>query len=161
VPPVLTTADTGARTGDDRVSTPAMDSGSESTRGSGHAIPSRAVSRNRSCGKALVLGVQLDRFDHQVECVDAVHFACHTVGIAWSEVKAFSEVEQAIHTPSVVVLLSAKTPSSLSDLLFQPIIVMQSAEDGLRCDSVTDGRPVPMVAGRNTRLDRTKPGSSA
>ena len=49
---------------------------------SGHAIPSRAVSRNRSCGKALVLGVQLDRFDHQVECVDAVHFACHTVGTA-------------------------------------------------------------------------------
>ena len=51
----------------------------------------------------LVLGVQLDRFDHQVECVDAVHFACHTVGIAWSEAKAFGEVEQAIHTPSVVV----------------------------------------------------------
>ena len=50
-----------------------------------------------------MLGVQLDRFDHQVECVDAVHFACHTVGIAWSEVKAFGEVEQAIHTPSVTL----------------------------------------------------------
>ena len=51
----------------------------------------------------LVLGVQLDRFDHQVECIDAVYFACHAVGSAWREAKVFGEVEQAIHTPGVVV----------------------------------------------------------
>ena len=50
----------------------------ESTR----CLPSRAVGRNRSCGKSFLLGVQLDRLDHQVECFDAVHFACHAVGTA-------------------------------------------------------------------------------
>ena len=51
----------------------------------------------------LVSGVQLDRLDDQVECVDAVHFAGHAVGSIWREVEAFGEVEQAIHTPGVVV----------------------------------------------------------
>ena len=49
------------------------------------------------------LGVPLDRFDHQVECMDAVDFARHAVGIAWREAEAFGEVEQAIHTSGVEV----------------------------------------------------------
>jgi Resolvase, N terminal domain len=40
-PPVLTAADTGARTGDDRVGATAIGSSSESTGGSAHAIASR------------------------------------------------------------------------------------------------------------------------
>ena len=50
-----------------------------------------------------MLGVQLDRFDDQVECVDTVDFARHAVGLARREAEAFGEVEQAIHTPGVVV----------------------------------------------------------
>ena len=50
-----------------------------------------------------MFGVQLDRLDHQVECINAVHFACHAVGTAWREPKAFGEVEQAIHTLGVAV----------------------------------------------------------
>ena len=42
---------------------------------------------------------------------------------------------------------------ALSDLLFQPIIVMQSTEDRLESDAVTDGKLMPMAACRNTRLD--------
>ena len=50
-----------------------------------------------------MFGVQLDRLDHQIECVHAVHLACHTVGTAWREAEAFGEVEQTIHTFGVVV----------------------------------------------------------
>ena len=42
---------------------------------------------------------------------------------------------------------------ALSDLLFQPIIVMQSTEDRLGSDAVTEGKLVPMAACRNIRLD--------
>ena len=50
-----------------------------------------------------MFGVRPDRFDHEIEFVGAVDFACHAVGTAWREAKAFGEVEQAIHTPGVVV----------------------------------------------------------
>jgi hypothetical protein len=42
---------------------------------------------------------------------------------------------------------------ALSDLLFQPIIVMQSTEDRLGSDAVIDGKLMPMSACRNIRLD--------
>jgi hypothetical protein len=42
---------------------------------------------------------------------------------------------------------------ALSDLLFQPIIVMQSTEDRLGSDAATDGKLMPMAACRNIRLD--------
>ena len=42
---------------------------------------------------------------------------------------------------------------ALSDLLFQPIIVMQSTEDRLGSDAVTEGKLMPMAACRNIRLD--------
>ena len=50
-----------------------------------------------------MFGVQLDGFDDQVECVDAVDLAGHAVGSIGREAEAFGEVEQAIHTPGVVV----------------------------------------------------------
>lgn len=52
---------------------------------------------------SLVLGVWLDRFDHQVECLDAVDLACHTVGPIRREAQAFGEVEQAVDALRVVV----------------------------------------------------------
>ena len=42
---------------------------------------------------------------------------------------------------------------ALSDLLFQPIIVMQSTEDRLGSDAVTEGKLMPMATCRNIRLD--------
>jgi hypothetical protein len=42
---------------------------------------------------------------------------------------------------------------ALSDFLFQPIIVMQSTEDRLGSDAVTDGKLMPMAAFRNILLD--------
>jgi hypothetical protein len=50
-----------------------------------------------------VLGVQLDRFDHQVECMDTIDFACHTVGPIGCEVKAFGEIKQAIYALGIAV----------------------------------------------------------
>ena len=43
---------------------------------------------------------------------------------------------------------------ALSDLLFQPIIVMQSTEDRLGSDAVSDGKLMPMAACRNIRVDK-------
>jgi hypothetical protein len=40
----------------------------------------RAFNRDRICGTPLVFGVQHDRLDHEVECVNAVDLACHAVG---------------------------------------------------------------------------------
>jgi len=51
----------------------------------------------------LVLGVGLDRFDHQVECTGAVDLACHAVGPIGPEAEAFGEVEQPIHALGVAV----------------------------------------------------------
>ena len=42
---------------------------------------------------------------------------------------------------------------ALSDLLFQPIIVMQPTEDRLGSDAVTEGKLMPMAACRNIRWD--------
>ena len=50
-----------------------------------------------------MLGVRLDRFDHQVECTGAVDLASHTVGPIRRDVEAFCEVEQPIHALSVAV----------------------------------------------------------
>jgi hypothetical protein len=44
-----------------------------------------------------------------------------------------------------------KSIQSLSNLSFQPIIVMQSAKHWLRSDSVTSGKLMPKAAGRDTR----------
>jgi hypothetical protein len=48
-------------------------------------------------------------------------------------------------------LVRKKSIQSLSNLSFQPIIVMQSAKHWLRSDSVTSGKLMPKAAGRDTR----------
>jgi hypothetical protein len=44
------------------------------------------------------LGVEPDRFDHQVKFIGAVDFARHSVGLARHEVVGFAEVMQPIKT---------------------------------------------------------------
>jgi hypothetical protein len=55
--------------------------------------PSRAVSRNRNIGTASVSGVRPDRFDHQVESIDAVDLARCEVRLTrrdkWALVKSY------------------------------------------------------------------------
>ena len=51
----------------------------------------------------LMFRVGPDRFDHQVECIDAVDLACHTIGPIRHEAQAFGEVEQAIHALGVAI----------------------------------------------------------
>ena len=50
-----------------------------------------------------MFGVGPNRFDHQVEFIGAVDFACHTVGLVRHEVVGFREVVQPINTLSVAV----------------------------------------------------------
>ena len=50
-----------------------------------------------------MLGVRLDRFDHQVECTGTVDLACHAIRPIGRKVEAFGEVEQPIHALSVAV----------------------------------------------------------
>ena len=50
-----------------------------------------------------MLGVRLDRFDHQVECTGTVDLACHTIRPIGRKAEAFSEVEQPIYALSVAV----------------------------------------------------------
>jgi hypothetical protein len=56
-----------------------------------------------SNGRQPVFAVQLDRFDDQVNGIDAVDLASRAVGFAWYGAEAFGEVQQAIHTPGVVI----------------------------------------------------------
>src|SRR5215469_14683649 len=97
--PVSMSADTPALSSAIGPTVPVVRNGSRVTRW----LPSRALSRSIRSGTPLMFGVQLDRFDDQVECVDVVDLARHAVGSIWREVEAFGEVEQAIHTPSVVI----------------------------------------------------------
>jgi hypothetical protein len=66
-------------------------------------LTSRAVIRRKSNRRPPVFGVQLDRFDNQVEGVHAVDLACHAIGTAWNGAEAFGEVEQTINTPGIAI----------------------------------------------------------
>ena len=96
----------------------------------GQRQPSRAVSRNRSGGKPLVLGVRLDRFDHQVECTGTVDLACHTIRPMGRKAEAFCEVEQAIHALSVAMEMPG-SPLKLAAPV-QPTLRRLSFFDNLR-----------------------------
>src|SRR3954470_18090708 len=65
--------------------------------------PSRAVSRNRNSGSQRVLGVEPDRFDHEVEFVGAVDLACYRVGHAGPEEQGFTEVIEPVNALRVEV----------------------------------------------------------
>jgi len=59
---------------------------------SGHGIFSCAVSGDRNGGGPGALGVESDRFDHQVQFIGAIDFARHAIGLARQEVVGFGEV---------------------------------------------------------------------
>ena len=58
--------------------------------------PSCAVSRNRNIGTASVFGVRPDRFDHQVESIDAVDLARYGVRLIRRNKLGGGEVVQTI-----------------------------------------------------------------
>ena len=65
--------------------------------------PSRAVSRNTSSGSQRVLGVEPDRFEHEVELIGAVDLARYRVGHAGPEEQGFSEVIEPVNALRVEV----------------------------------------------------------
>ena len=79
---------------------------------------------------ALVLGVWLDRFDHQVECLDAVDLACHTVGPIRLESQAFGEVKQAVDALGVVVQHDKHRARSVFDPGEQKQVIGAEVEHG-------------------------------
>ena len=58
---------------------------------------------SRSTGRPVVLGIRLDRFDHQVEFVGAVDLARNAVVGAWLHSVSFAEVMQAINAVSGMI----------------------------------------------------------
>jgi hypothetical protein len=67
-------------------------------------LPSRAIDRSRNCGASSVLGVEADRFDHEVEPVGAVDFASYAVGHFGPDELNFGEVIEPVNTPRVAIL---------------------------------------------------------
>jgi len=65
--------------------------------------PSRAVSRNKSLRRPRVLGVESDRFNHEVEFVGAVDLACYRVGRSGPEEQGFGEVIEPVNALRVEV----------------------------------------------------------
>ena len=59
--------------------------------------PSRAVSRNRSSGSQRVLGVESDRFEHEVELIGAVDLTRYRVRHAGPEEQGFGEVIESVN----------------------------------------------------------------
>ena len=66
--------------------------------------PSCAVSRNRNIGTASVVGVRPDRFDHQLESIDAVDLARYEVRLIRRDKLGAGEVVQMIDALRVAVL---------------------------------------------------------
>ena len=65
--------------------------------------PSRAVSRNRSSGSQRVLGVESDRFEHEVELIGAIDLARYPVGHSGPEEQGFGEVIEPVDALRVEV----------------------------------------------------------
>lgn len=51
-----------------------------------------------------MLGVEVDRFDHEVEPVGAVDFASYAVGHSGPDELGFGEVIEPVDTPRVAIL---------------------------------------------------------
>ena len=67
-------------------------------------LPSHAVDRSRNCGRSSVLGVEADRFDHEVKPVGAVDLASYAVGHSGPDELSFGEVIEPVDTPRVAIL---------------------------------------------------------
>jgi hypothetical protein len=66
--------------------------------------PSRAVSRNKNIGTTSVTGVRRDRFDHQVEFIDAIDLTRHVLRLIRRNEQGCDEVAQTINALGVAVL---------------------------------------------------------
>jgi hypothetical protein len=66
-------------------------------------LPVRAVGRREIEGRMPVFGVELDRFNGQINGVNAVDLASHAIGFAGNGVVAFGEVQQAVNTAGIVI----------------------------------------------------------
>jgi hypothetical protein len=71
---------------------------------SGQRLPSRAVSMSRNCGRSSVLGVEADRFDHEVKPVSAVDLVYYTVGYSGPDELVFGEVIEPVDAPRVAIV---------------------------------------------------------
>ena len=67
-------------------------------------LPSRAVSMSRKYGRSSVLGVEADRFDHEVKAVGAVDLARYAVGHSGPDELGFGEVIEPVGALRVTVL---------------------------------------------------------
>jgi hypothetical protein len=77
----------------------------------------RAVNRIKSNGRPIVLGIRLDRFDHQLEFVGAVDLARNEIAEIWLHAVGFGEVVQAINGMiGMVELEEDRTASSACHL---------------------------------------------
>jgi len=65
---------------------------------------SRAVSRRRRIGTSSVLGVQADRFDHEVEFVGAVDFARDAISHIGLHTLGFAKVIESVNPLRVAIL---------------------------------------------------------
>lgn len=65
---------------------------------------SRAVSRGRTTGILLILGVQTDRLDDQVKSIGTVDLARYAVGHTGPDEQGFGEVVEPVDALSIAVL---------------------------------------------------------
>ncbi len=121
----------------------------ESSWGIGERLSaSRTFSRKRSNGKLLVLGVRLDRFDHQVECTGTVLLSCHTARQIGRKAEAFGEVEQAINALSVAVQQGEHRTGAISRPLEQEQMIGTEVEHGGRTRQKEREPKAPACLGR-------------
>ena len=100
--PVLTLPDTTATTPDAKSAR--VSGGTDwGNCGLARSRPSRAVSRNRNCGRPGVFGVRPNRFDHEVEFVGAIDLARYAVGHAGPDELGFREVMKPVNALRVEI----------------------------------------------------------
>ena len=68
-----------------------------------HTGPFRAVSRSKAIRRPTALGVETDRFDHEVEFVGAVDLARYAVGHIGPDEQGFRKVMEPINALRVEV----------------------------------------------------------
>jgi len=70
----------------------------------GRSRPSRAVNRSRNVGTSSMLGVEADRFDHEVEFVGTVDFARDAISHVGLHALSFAEVIESVNALRVAIL---------------------------------------------------------
>jgi len=115
-----------------------------------------AVRESWSVGRAAVLGVQLDRLDHQVKSVRAVDFARYAIGEAWRETEAFGEVQQTIHALGIAVQHEEHGAGAVFRPREQEQVIGAEVEHGA-LESGRRSPPAPIVSAVEGLARRTPP----